>query len=236
MSIIKEFIEVARNLGKPTSTHQEAVDVGYGSMLASLRGQVRTYAIYRALDCCVAKYGQVPENPTAEGRNEADENLKEFKDSPSYFHLAQSCAILSALDDEFGIWDKDEGLEGSLDYQINVAQTPKMSRERARKLNTTRTYDEMIATKEQLVRFQPDILSLLADGIQNQMNPSEMENAPTDADWLIRMLGQATKSQKKSMVGKEIRGYITERQHDKALQILGAYIWLNENDIPELIE
>ena len=230
--MIKDFIEAVRSLGRPSNEQPEAVDVGSFSMVSSLRGSLRTFAIHRALECCVQKYGvDVPENPTAEGRNKADENLKEIKDCGAYPATMRACAILADLDEEFGIWDKDEGVEGSLQYAIESA-TPKMSRERAKKLKRVRSYDEMILNKEQLERFQPDILSLLEDGIENHEETDDNQ----DNDWLTKSIVKAVKLMRRKMEDKEMMGFITERQHERAIEILEGYIFIAENEIPAVIE
>ena len=232
--MIKDFIEVVNDLGKDGDVWKdepEKVEVGSFSMVSSLRGSVRTFAINRALDCFVQKYGaDVPENPTAEGRNKADENLKEIKDCSAYRATMRACAVLADLDEEFGIWDKDEGIEGSLQYAIE-STTPKMSRERAKKLGSTISYDKKIRHKEQLERFQPDILSLLEDGIENHAETDDQ-----NSDWLSNSIVNAVGLLKRKMIEKEMMGNITERQHEKALQHLEGYIFIAENDVPAIIE
>ena len=223
--MIKDFIEIVRKLSK--------LDIKYFRMLSSVRGKLRTYAIYRALDICDAKYGAIPSNPTAEGRAEADAESVEAKDSKHWFPMCQAVAMLVALDNEFGVWDKDEGIEGSFDYQIE-ANTPKLSREKYAKLvknakGSLKGYDDMVAQKEQLERFQGDVLSMLADVYQHQMNEGEIENAPTDADWAGKFLAEAGQKQKEDMDVALLRGWITEAQYDEGTDELDGFIFLSSH-------
>ena len=223
--MIKDFIEIVRRLAK--------LDIKSFRMLASLRGKLRTYAIYRALDVCVDKYGEVPSKPTAEGRAAADAESVEAKDSKHWFPMCQALAMLVALDDEFGVWEKDEGIEGSLDYQIE-AHTPKVSREKYAKLvknakGSLKGYDDMVAQKEQLERFQGDVLSMLADVYQHQMDEGEMENAPEDADWAGKFLAEAGQKQKEDMDVALLRGWITEAQYDEGTDELDGFIFLSSH-------
>ena len=227
--MIKDFIEIVRRLAK--------LDIKSFRMLASLRGKLRTYAIYRALDVCVDKYGTVPSNPTAEGRAEADAESVEAKDSKHWFPMCQAVAMLVALDEEFGEWELDEGIEGSLDFQI-VSHTPEFTREKFAKLvknakGSLAGYDEMVATKEQLERFKDDILSMLADVYQHQMNEGEIENAPTDADWAGKFMSEAGQKQRDDMDKSLLRGWITEKQYSQGTDELDGFIWLSRNEATE---
>ena len=223
--MIKDFIEIVRRLAK--------LDIKSFRMLASLRGKLRTYAIYRALDVCADKYGEVPSKPTAEGRAAADAESVEAKDSKHWTPMVQAVAMLVALDDEFGVWDKDEGIEGSFEYQIE-ANTPKLSREKYAKLvknakGSLKGYDDMVAQKEQLERFQGDVLSMLADVYQHQMGEGEMENAPEDADWAGKFLAEAGQKQKEDMDVALLRGWITEAQYDEGTDELDGFIFLSSH-------
>ena len=226
--MIKDFIEIVRRLAK--------LDIKSFRMLASLRGKLRTYAIYRALDVCVDKYGEVPSKPTAEGRAEADAESVEAKDSKHWFPMCQALAMLVALDDEFGVWEKDEGIEGSLEFQI-VSHTPEFARDKYAKLvknskGAMAGYDEMVATKDQLERFKDDILSMLMDVYQHQMNEGEMENAPEDADWAGKFMSEAGVKQRADMDTGLLRGWITEKQYSQGTDELDGFIWLS-NEVAE---
>ena len=225
--MIKDFIEIVRRLAK--------LDIKSFRMLASLRGKLRTYAIYRSLDECADKYGAVPSNPTAEGRAEADAESVEAKDSKHWTPMVQAVAMLVALDGEFGEWELDEGIEGSLDFQI-VSHTPEFTREKFAKLvknakGSLAGYDEMIATKEQLERFKGDILSMLTDVYQHQMDEGEMENAPTDADWAGKFMSEAGQKQRADMDTSLLRGWITEKQYSQGTDELDGFIWLSGNEV-----
>ena len=185
------------------------------------------------MDICDAKYGAIPSNPTAEGRAEADAESVEAKDSKHWPPMVQAVAMLVALDDEFGVWDKDECIEGSFEYQIE-ANTPKLSREKYAKLvknakGSLKGYDDMVAQKEQLERFQGDVLSMLADFYQHHMGEGEMENAPEDADWACKFLAEAGQKQKEDMDVALLRGWITEAQYDEGTDELDGFIFLSSH-------
>ena len=219
--MINDFINIVRALAK--------LDIKSFRMLASLRGKLRTYAIYRCLDVQVDKYGEVPSNPTAEGRAEVDETLKDAQDSANWEPMVQAVSMLVALDDEFGVWEKDEGIAGSLDYQIE-AHTPKLSRDAYSKLvkgakGSLKEYDEMVATRDQLERFKDDILSMLTDVQENQIR-----DEATDAEWAYKFMSEAGQKQKDNMATGLLRGWITEEQYSKGTDELDAFIWLGVSE------
>jgi len=121
MDILKEFVETVR---LALSAKVQAF-----SMVASLRGTARTHAIYRAIDVLVQKNGTVPAEgeATLEGRNVDDEQRTEkASDCSGHLGLSIACAVLAVLDEEFGLWEGDEGIAGAIRYQIEC-NTPQAS-------------------------------------------------------------------------------------------------------------
>ena len=121
MDIIKEFVETVR---LALSANIQAF-----SMVASLRGTARTHAIYRGTGVLVEMNGSVPSEgeATLEERNADDEKrAKKVSDCKDWLGLTIACSVLAILDEEFGLWEGDEGIAGAIRYQIEC-NTPKAS-------------------------------------------------------------------------------------------------------------
>ena len=109
MDIIKEFVETVR---LALSANIQAF-----SMVASLRGTARTHAIYRAVGVLSEMQGWVPAEgeATLESRNTDDEKrAKKVSDCKDWLGLTVACSVLAILDDEFGLWEGDEGIAGAI--------------------------------------------------------------------------------------------------------------------------
>ena len=111
MEILKEFTETVR---LALSAKVQAF-----SMVASLRGTARTHAIYRAVGVLSEMQGWVPAEgeATLESRNTDDEKrAKKVSDCKDWLGLTIACSVLAVLDEEFGLWEGDEGIAGAIRY------------------------------------------------------------------------------------------------------------------------
>jgi hypothetical protein len=202
MDIMKEFIETVRMA--------LAAEIQAFSMVASLRGVARTHAIYRAVDVLQEQNGSVPDDPTAEGRNVDDEKrTEEATDCKAHYGLSQACSVLAILDEEFGLWENDEGIEGAIRYQMEC-NTPKVSEDDEAELfgsdhDALRQREEMQATFNRLDRFKSDITELVMETQQAAM--CELDNAPTP-DWLADSVGKAANKQIQRMRQQYRKGII----------------------------
>jgi len=234
MDILKEFVETVR---LALSAKVQAF-----SMVASLRGTARTHAIYRAIDVLVQKNGSVPAEgeATLEGRNVDDEQRTEkASDCSGHLGLSIACAVLAVLDEEFGLWEGDEGIAGAIRYQIEC-NTPQASeadedalfgsdhdaeRQRAEMANTLANLERFGTTTTKGKKQIPsDIENLI---MNTQMSVSnDLDNAPLDVDWIGQAIGKSAKKQKFRMREQYRKGLIKK---DKVMQIvehLDAMAWI----------
>ena len=234
MEILKEFVETVR---LALSAKVQAF-----SMVASLRGTARTHAIYRAIDVLVEKNGSVPAEgeATLEGRNVDDEQRTEkASDCSGHLGLSIACAVLAVLDEEFGLWEGDEGIAGAIRYQIEC-NTPQASeadedalfgsdhdaeRQRAEMANTLANLERFGTTTTKGKKQVPsDIENLI---MNTQMSVSnDLDNAPLDVDWIGQAIGKSAKKQKFRMREQYRKGLIKK---DKVMQIvehLDAMAWI----------
>jgi len=234
MDILKEFVETVR---LALSAKVQAF-----SMVASLRGTARTHAIYRAIDVLVQKNGSVPAEgeATLEGRNVDDEQRTEkASDCSGHLGLSIACAVLAVLDEEFGLWEGDEGIAGAIRYQIEC-NTPQASeadedalfgsdhdaeRQRAEMANTLANLERFGTTTTKGKKQVPsDIENLI---MNTQMSVSnDLDNAPLDVDWIGQAIGKSAKKQKFRMREQYRKGLIKK---DKVMQIvehLDAMAWV----------
>ncbi len=234
MDILKEFVETVR---LALSAKVQAF-----SMVASLRGTARTHAIYRAIDVLVQKNGSVPAEgeATLEGRNVDDEQRTEkASDCSGHLGLSIACAVLAILDEEFGLWEGDEGIAGAIRYQIEC-NTPQASeadedalfgsdhdaeRQRAEMANTLANLERFGTTTTKGKKQVPsDIENLI---MNTQMSVSnDLDNAPLDVDWIGQAIGKSAKKQKFRMREQYRKGLIKK---DKVMQIvehLDAMAWV----------
>jgi len=234
MEILKEFVETVRLA--------LAAKVQAFSMVASLRGTARTHAIYRAIDVLSEKNGSVPAEgeATLEGRNVDDEQRTEkASDCSGHLGLSIACAVLAVLDEEFGLWEGDEGIAGAIRYQIEC-NTPQASeadedalfgsdhdaeRQRAEMANTLANLERFGTTTTKGKKQVPsDIENLI---MNTQMSVSnDLDNAPLDVDWIGQAIGKSAKKQKFRMREQYRKGLIKK---DKVMQIvehLDAMAWI----------
>ena len=234
MDILKEFVETVRLA--------LAAKVQAFSMVASLRGTARTHAIYRAIDVLVQKNGSVPAEgeATLEGRNVDDEQRTEkASDCSGHLGLSIACSVLAVLDEEFGLWEGDEGIAGAIRYQIEC-NTPQASeadedalfgsdhdaeRQRAEMANTLANLERFGTTTTKGKKQVPsDIENLI---MNTQMSVSnDLDNAPLDVDWIGQAIGKSAKKQKFRMREQYRKGLIKK---DKVMQIvehLDAMAWV----------
>ena len=96
-------------------------------MISSVRGSLRCSAIFQAEKVLLETDGEPPIDPTNENYNrlmsaidqaKADRDWRDINMPNSdardpVVGLRQICMVLGQMDDEFGVWEKDEGVEGS---------------------------------------------------------------------------------------------------------------------------
>ena len=234
MDIIKEFVETVR---LALSAKVQAF-----SMVASLRGTARTHAIYRAIDVLSEQNGSVPAEgeATLEGRNADDEQrAKKASECKDWLGLTVACAVLAVLDEEFGLWEGDEGIAGAIRYQIEC-NTPQASeadedalfgsdhdaeRQRAEMANTLTNLERFGTTTTVGKKQVPsDIENLIMETQMSVM--CDLDNAPLDVDWIGQAIGKSAKKQKFRMREQYRKGLIKK---DKVMQIvehLDAMAWV----------
>ena len=234
MDILKEFVETVR---LALSAKVQAF-----SMVASLRGTARTHAIYRAIDVLVQKNGTVPAEgeATLEGRNVDDEQRTEkASDCSGHLGLSIACAVLAVLDEEFGLWEGDEGIAGAIRYQIEC-NTPQASeadedalfgsdhdaeRQRAEMANTLANLERFGTTTTKGKKQVPsDIENLI---MNTQMSVSnDLDNAPLDVDWVGQAIGKSAKKQKFRMREQYRKGLIKKEKVMQIVEHLDAMAWI----------
>ena len=234
MDILKEFVETVR---LALSAKVQAF-----SMVASLRGTARTHAIYRAIDVLSEQNGTVPAEgeATLEGRN-ADDEQRTLTVSECKGHLGLSiaCAVLAVLDEEFGLWEGDEGIAGAIRYQIEC-NTPQASeadedalfgsdhdaeRQRAEMANTLANLERFGTTTTKGKKQVPsDIENLIMETQMSVM--CNLDNAPLDVDWIGQAIGKSAKKQKFRMREQYRKGLIKKEKVMQIVEHLDAMAWV----------
>ena len=233
MDIIKEFVETVR---LALSANIQAF-----SMVASLRGTARTHAIYRAVGVLVEMNGSVPAEgeATLEERTADDEKrAKKVSDCKDWLGLTVACSVLAILDEEFGLWEGDEGIAGAIRYQIEC-NTPTVSADDEDELfgsdhDAMRQRAETAATLANLERFgttttvgkkqvPSDIENLIMETQMSAM--CELDNAP-GADWIGQAIGKSAKRQKFRMREQYRKGLIKKSKIMQIVEHLDAMAWV----------
>ena len=234
MDIIKEFVETVR---LALSANIQAF-----SMVASLRGTARTHAIYRGTGVLVELNGSVPAEgeATLEGRNADDEQrAKKASECKDWLGLTIACSVLAVLDEEFGLWEGDEGIAGSIRYQIEC-NTPKASeddedalfgsdhdaiRQRAEMANTLANLERFGTTTTKGKKQVPSDLENLVGETQMSVM-GDLDNAPLDVDWIGQAIGKAAKKQKFRMREQYRKGLIKKSKIMQIVEHLDAMAWV----------
>jgi len=234
MDILKEFVETVR---LALSAKVQAF-----SMVASLRGTARTHAIYRGTGVLIELNGSVPAEgeATLEGRNADDEQrAKKASECKDWLGLTVACAVLAVLDEEFGLWEGDEGIAGAIRYQIEC-NTPQASeadedalfgsdhdaeRQRAEMANTLANLERFGTTTTVGKKQVPsDIENLI---METQMSVSnDLDNAPLDVDWIGQAIGKSAKKQKFRMREQYRKGLIKKEKVMQIVEHLDAMAWV----------
>jgi len=234
MDIIKEFITTVR---LALSANIQAF-----SMVASLRGTARTHAIYRGTGVLVELNGSVPAEgeATLEERNVDDEKrAKKASECKDWLGLTVACSVLAVLDEEFGLWEGDEGIAGSIRYQIEC-NTPKASeddedalfgsdhdaiRQRAEMANTLANLERFGTTTTKGKKQVPSDLENLVGETQMSVM-GDLDNAPLDVDWIGQAIGKAAKKQKFRMREQYRKGLIKKSKIMQIVEHLDAMAWV----------
>jgi hypothetical protein len=240
MDIIKEFVETVR---LALSANIQAF-----SMVASLRGTARTHAIYRGTGVLVELNGSVPAEgeATLEGRNADDEQrAKKASECKDWLGLTVACSVLAILDDEFGLWEGDEGIAGAIRYQIEC-NTPKASeddedalfgsdhdamRQRAEMANTLANLERFGTTttkgnsrKARAKKIPSDLENLIGETQMSVM--CDLDNAPLEVDWIGQAIGKSAKKQKFRMREQYRKGLIKKSKIMQIVEHLDAMAWV----------
>ena len=234
MDILKEFIETVR---LALSAKVQAF-----SMVASLRGTARTHAIYRGTGVLIELNGSVPAEgeATLEGRNADDEQrAKKASECKDWLGLTVACAVLAVLDEEFGLWEGDEGIAGAIRYQIEC-NTPQASeadedalfgsdhdaeRQRAEMANTLANLERFGTTTTKGKKQVPsDIENLIMETQMSVM--CDLDNAPLDVDWVGQAIGKSAKKQKFRMREQYRKGLIKKEKVMQIVEHLDAMAWV----------
>ena len=235
MDIIKEFMETVR---LALSANIQAF-----SMVASLRGTARTHAIYRAVGVLVEMNGSVPAEgeATLEERNADDEKrAKKVSDCKDWLGLTVACSVLAILDEEFGLWEGDEGIAGAIRYQIEC-NTPKASeddedalfgsdhdaiRQRAEMANTLANLERFgtTGTAKGKKKVPSDLENLVGETQMSVM--CDLDNAPLDVDWIGQAIGKSAKKQKFRMREQYRKGLIKKSKIMQIVEHLDAMAWV----------
>jgi len=234
MDILKEFVETVR---LALSAKVQAF-----SMVASLRGTARTHAIYRGTGVLIELNGSVPAEgeATLEGRNADDEQrAKKASECKDWLGLTVACAVLAVLDEEFGLWEGDEGIAGAIRYQIEC-NTPQASeadedalfgsdhdaeRQRAEMANTLANLERFGTTTTVGKKQVPsDIENLIMETQMSVM--CNLDNAPLDVDWIGQAIGKSAKKQKFRMREQYRKGLIKKEKVMQIVEHLDAMAWV----------
>jgi len=234
MEILKEFTETVR---LALSAKVQAF-----SMVASLRGTARTHAIYRGVGVLIELNGSVPAEgeATLEGRNADDEQrAKKASECKDWLGLTVACAVLAVLDEEFGLWEGDEGIAGAIRYQIEC-NTPQASeadedalfgsdhdaeRQRAEMANTLANLERFGTTTTVGKKQVPsDIENLIMETQMSVM--CDLDNAPLDVDWIGQAIGKSAKKQKFRMREQYRKGLIKKEKVMQIVEHLDAMAWV----------
>ena len=234
MDIIKEFITTVR---LALSANIQAF-----SMVASLRGTARTHAIYRGTGVLVELNGSVPAEgeATLEERNVDDEKrAKKASECKDWLGLTVACSVLAVLDEEFGLWEGDEGIAGSIRYQIEC-NTPKASeddedalfgsdhdaiRQRAEMANTLANLERFgTTTTKRKKQIPSDLENLIGETQMSVMG--DLDNAPLDVDWIGQAIGKSAKKQKFRMREQYRKGLIKKSKIMQIVEHLDAMAWV----------
>ena len=234
MDIIKEFVETVR---LALSANIQAF-----SMVASLRGTARTHAIYRGTGVLVEMNGSVPSEgeATLEERNADDEKrAKKVSDCKDWLGLTIACSVLAILDEEFGLWEGDEGIAGAIRYQIEC-NTPKASeddedalfgsdhdaiRQRAEMANTLANLERFgTTTTKRKKQIPSDLENLIGETQMSVM--CDLDNAPLDVDWIGQAIGKSAKKQKFRMREQYRKGLIKKSKIMQIVEHLDAMAWV----------
>ena len=234
MDIIKEFITTVR---LALSANIQAF-----SMVASLRGTARTHAIYRGTGVLVELNGSVPAEgeATLEERNVDDEKrAKKASECKDWLGLTVACSVLAVLDEEFGLWEGDEGIAGAIRYQIEC-NTPKASeddedalfgsdhdamRQRAEMANTLANLERFGTTTTKRKKQIPSDLENLIGETQLSVS-NDLDNAPLDVDWIGQAIGKSAKKQKFRMREQYRKGLIKKSKIMQIVEHLDAMAWV----------
>ena len=229
LSDIKATIELGREL-----------NIFPGSFKGTIQGTGRSIAIGAALKIKVAKAGEVPTDPTLEVRNEQDDRGVD-EGSPRWhsasvgpddeqspeIDLAQAAMVLRYLEEEFGQWEHDDGVRGTVKHLIRSnTSAVEIDEEEAifgsDDQQALRDAEEMAAKKANLERFEHEIVAMVEDAIA-KADPDEAE-----PEWLGDAISKGAKNQKSKLRVMFRRGTVAKEPVTKMAQWLDGLIVLQQ--------
>ena len=226
---IKSTIELGREL-----------KIFPGSFKGTVQGTGRVHAINAALTILRERDGEVPTNPTLEVRNEQDDRGVD-EGSPRWHSatvgpdneqspetaLAQAAMVLRYLEEEFGQWEHDEGVRGTVKHLIKSnTSAVEVDEEEAifgsEDQQALRDAEAMAAKKADFERFEHDIVDMVEDAIA-KADPDEEE-----PEWLGDAISKGAKNQKAKLRVMFRRGTVAKESVVKMAQWLDGLIVLQQ--------
>jgi len=211
-----------------------------GSFKGTVQGTARVHAINAALTILRERDGEVPTDPTLEVRNEQDDRGID-EGSPRWHtasvgpdselsaddKLSQAVMVLRYLNDEFGQWEHDEGVRGTVKHLIKSnTSAVEVDEEEAifgsGDQQALRDAEEMAAKKADLDRFEHDIVAMVEHAVTNA-DLDEVEPA-----WLADAISKGAKNQKSKLRVMFRRGTVAKEPVTKMAQWLDGLIVLQQ--------
>ena len=211
-----------------------------GSFKGTVQGTARVHAINAALAILRKRDGEVPTNPTLEVRNEQDDRGVD-EGSPRWHSatvgpdneqwpenaLAQAAMVLRYLNDEFGQWEHDKGVRGTVKHLIK-SNTSAVEVDEVEAIfgsgdqQALRNVEEMAAKKADLERFEHNIVDMVEDVIANADLDEE------EPEWLADAISKGAQNQKSKLRVMFVRGTVAKEPVTKMAQWLDGLIILQQ--------
>jgi hypothetical protein len=211
-----------------------------GSFKGTVQGTGRSIAVGAALKIKIAQEGEVPTDPTLEVRNEQDDrgidegsprwhtaSVGPDKEQSPEIDLAQAAMVLRYLELEFGQWEHDDGVRGTVKHLIRSNESALDLDEIEEIFGTddpqvVLNAIEMAAKKADLERFEHDIVAMVEKAVADA-DPDEAE-----PEWLADAICKGAKNQKSKLGVMMVRGTVTKANGIKMRSWLDGLIVLQQ--------
>jgi hypothetical protein len=211
-----------------------------GSFKGTIQGTARVHAINAGLKIKVAQEGEVPTDPTLEVRNEQDDrgvdegsprwhtaSVGPDKEQSPEIDLAQAAMVLRYLEEEFGQWEHDDGVRGTVKHLIRSNESALDLDEIEEIFGTddpqvVLNAIEMAAKKADLERFEHDIVAMVEKAVADA-DPDEAE-----PEWLADAICKGAKNQKSKLGVMMVRGTVPKANGIKMRSWLDGLIVLQQ--------